>query len=76
MVLASTDRPPLEGDVMTWADAARLPLALLTPDMRIHHQVIDNAFDESGVTVETDSPSPTARHPPCRRAVLHDVQQQ
>ena len=57
MVLASADQLP-EGDVMTWADAAKLPLALLTPDMRIR-QVIDNAFLEGGVAVspqvETDS---------------------
>jgi DNA-binding transcriptional LysR family regulator len=58
VVLASADRLPPERDVMTWADAAHLPLALLTPDMRIR-QVIDNAFEQSGVTVrpqvETDS---------------------
>ena len=58
VVLASVDRLPLEGDVMTWADAAQLPLALLTPNMRIR-RVIDNAFEQSGVTVrpqvETDS---------------------
>jgi DNA-binding transcriptional LysR family regulator len=57
IVLASADQLPA-GDVMTWADAAQLPLALLTPDMRIR-QVIDTAFAESGVTVspqvETDS---------------------
>jgi DNA-binding transcriptional LysR family regulator len=57
IVLGSADQLP-EGDVMTWADAAQLPLALLTPDMRIR-QVIDNAFVESGVAVspqvETDS---------------------
>jgi DNA-binding transcriptional LysR family regulator len=43
---------------MRWADAARLPLALLTPDMTIR-QVIDRAFAECGATVnpqlETDS---------------------
>jgi DNA-binding transcriptional LysR family regulator len=43
---------------MTWAAAAQLPLALLTPNMRIR-RVIDNAFEQSGVTVrpqvETDS---------------------
>jgi DNA-binding transcriptional LysR family regulator len=43
---------------MTWADAAQLPLALLTPDMRIR-QVIDKAFAQSGALVtpqvETDS---------------------
>jgi DNA-binding transcriptional LysR family regulator len=57
IVLASADQLP-EGDVMTWADAAQLPLALLTRDMRIR-QVIDNAFVQSGVAVspqvETDS---------------------
>jgi DNA-binding transcriptional LysR family regulator len=43
---------------MKWADAAQLPLALLTPDMTIR-QVIDRAFADSGATVtpqlETDS---------------------
>jgi DNA-binding transcriptional LysR family regulator len=43
---------------MRWADAARLPLALLTPDMTIR-QVIDRAFADCGATVtpqlETDS---------------------
>ena len=43
---------------MSWADAAQLPLALLTPDMRIR-QIIDKAFAKSGVAVtpqvETDS---------------------
>jgi DNA-binding transcriptional LysR family regulator len=58
IVLASSDLTMPEGDTMTWADAGELPLALLTPDMRIR-QVIDNAFKLSGVTVapmvETDS---------------------
>jgi hypothetical protein len=35
---------------MSWTQAARLPLALLTPDMRIR-KVIDNAFEQNGVTV-------------------------
>ncbi len=43
---------------MTWNEAAQLPLALLTPDMRIR-QVIDKAFADNGVVVtpqmETDS---------------------
>jgi DNA-binding transcriptional LysR family regulator len=43
---------------MRWADAARLPLALLTPDMSVR-QVIDRAFADCGATVvpqlETDS---------------------
>jgi DNA-binding transcriptional LysR family regulator len=57
IVLASADQLPVS-EVMTWADAAKLPLALLTPDMRIR-QVIDTAFVEAGVAVspqvETDS---------------------
>jgi DNA-binding transcriptional LysR family regulator len=43
---------------MTWADAARLPLALLTPDMAVR-QVVDRAFADNGAMVtprlETDS---------------------
>lgn len=43
---------------ITWAEAAQLPLALLTPDMRFR-QFIDKAFASSGATaapqVETDS---------------------
>jgi DNA-binding transcriptional LysR family regulator len=43
---------------MRWADAARLPLALLTPNMAVR-QVVDRAFADNGATVtpqlETDS---------------------
>jgi len=43
---------------LTWPEAASLPLALLTPDMR-DRQMIDGAFAEHGLTVtpqvETDS---------------------
>ncbi len=43
---------------ITWAEAAQLPLALLTPDMRFR-QFIDKAFASSGALatpqVETDS---------------------
>ena len=43
---------------ITWAEAAQLPLALLTPDMRFR-QAIDKAFASSGAVaapqVETDS---------------------
>jgi DNA-binding transcriptional LysR family regulator len=58
MVLASGDQLVPPTGTMTWTDAAQLPLALLTPDMRIR-QVIDSAFADSGVVVtpqvETDS---------------------
>ena len=58
IVLASADRLLPPGPTMTWADAAQLPLALLTPDMRIR-QVIDESFAEIGIVatpqVETDS---------------------
>ncbi|MCI2415918.1 LysR family transcriptional regulator [Saccharopolyspora sp. K220] len=58
MVLASGDHLTPQTDTMRWADAAQLPLALLTSDMRIR-QVIDSAFADSGVEVtpqvETDS---------------------
>jgi DNA-binding transcriptional LysR family regulator len=57
-VLAPSNQPIPDGNSMTWAEAAQLPLALLTPDMRIR-TVIDNAFKQNGVTVrprvETDS---------------------
>jgi DNA-binding transcriptional LysR family regulator len=58
IVLASSDQLPPHTNTMTWKEAAQLPLALLTHDMRIR-QVIDKAFAESGVVVtpqmETDS---------------------
>jgi DNA-binding transcriptional LysR family regulator len=58
MVLASSDQLVPSTDTMTWTEAAQLPLALLTPDMRIR-QAIDEAFAENGVAVnpqvETDS---------------------
>lgn len=58
VVLASGDHLTPQAHTMTWADAAQLPLALLTPDMRIR-RVIDKAFAESGAMatpqVETDS---------------------
>ncbi|MCW2689597.1 MAG: cynR 3 [Mycobacterium sp.] len=58
VVLVSGDHLMPQGNVMSWADAAQLPLALLTPNMRIR-RVIDKAFADNGVSVtpqvETDS---------------------
>lgn len=58
MLLAAADQLLPQSDTLTWAEASQLPLALLTPDMRIR-QVIDAAFTRSGVSVipqvETDS---------------------
>jgi DNA-binding transcriptional LysR family regulator len=50
VLLASDDRLLPRNPVATWAQAAQLPLALLTPDMRIR-QVIDKAFAHSGIAV-------------------------
>lgn len=50
---------------VTWAEAAGLPLALLTPDMRFR-QFIDGAFAASGIVatpqVETDSVASLCAH--------------
>ncbi len=50
---------------ITWAEAAQLPLALLTPDMRFR-QFIDKAFASSGAVaspqVETDSVASLSAH--------------
>jgi DNA-binding transcriptional LysR family regulator len=58
VIVAPHDRLMPRTPVMRWADAAQLPLALLTSDMRIR-QVIDAACAGSGVElrprVETDS---------------------
>jgi DNA-binding transcriptional LysR family regulator len=58
VVVTCDDRLIPRNMVMTWAEAAQLPLALLPPGMRIR-QVIDKAFAEGGIEpnphVETDS---------------------
>ncbi|OBC04572.1 LysR family transcriptional regulator [Mycobacterium sp. 852013-50091_SCH5140682] len=58
VLLVSGDQVASSVRTMTWAEAAQLPLALLTPDMRFR-QFIDKAFAESGAVatpqVETDS---------------------
>ena len=58
VLLAPADMLPASTSTLRWADAAQLPLALLTPDMR-DRQVIDAAFADHAITiapqVETDS---------------------
>ncbi|MFF2847341.1 LysR family transcriptional regulator [Streptomyces sp. NPDC058001] len=58
VLLAPEDRLRPGIRTMTWAEAAQLPLALLTEDMRIR-QVLDGALARNGVAVtaqvETDS---------------------
>ena len=57
-LLLASDQLVNQAAPMTWAEAARLPLALLTPDMSVR-QVIDRVFAGGGVAVssqlETDS---------------------
>lgn len=58
VLLSPTDMLPSAATTMSWEDAAQLPLALLTPEMR-DRQIIDGAFAEHAISVspqvETDS---------------------
>ena len=58
VLLAPADMLPSGASTLGWPDAAQLPLALLTADMR-DRQIIDKAFAGHGITVtpqvETDS---------------------
>ncbi|HUH71433.1 MAG TPA: LysR family transcriptional regulator [Mycobacterium sp.] len=58
VLLSPTDMLPSGASTLTWPEAAQLPLALLTADMR-DRQIIDEAFAAHAVTVtpqvETDS---------------------
>jgi DNA-binding transcriptional LysR family regulator len=58
VLLSPNDMLPANTSTLRWPDAAQLPLALLTPDMR-DRQVIDEAFNHHAITVrpqvETDS---------------------
>jgi DNA-binding transcriptional LysR family regulator len=53
------------GASVSWAEAAELPLCLLTPDMQ-HRRIVDGAFGAAGVTpapaVETNSVSTLVAH--------------
>ena len=58
VLLAAADMLPSGASTLRWPDAAQLPLALLTADMR-DRQIIDEAFEGHGIAVtpqvETDS---------------------
>ncbi len=58
VLLSPADMLPAGATTMAWPEAAQLPLALLTPDMR-DRQMIDQAFAGHDITVtpqvETDS---------------------
>ena len=58
VLLSPADMLPSGASTLTWPEAAQLPLALLTTDMR-DRQIIDKAFAEHAITVtpqvETDS---------------------
>jgi DNA-binding transcriptional LysR family regulator len=58
VLLAPADMLPSGATTLTWPEAARLPLALLTSDMR-DRQIIDKAFADQSISVtpqvETDS---------------------
>jgi DNA-binding transcriptional LysR family regulator len=58
VLLAPADMLPSGATTLAWPDAAQLPLALLTPDMR-DRQMIDRAFAGHSISVtpqvETDS---------------------
>ncbi|WP_078917209.1 LysR family transcriptional regulator [Streptomyces sp. NRRL S-813] len=65
VLLVSGDHLAPAKPTITWAEAARLPLALLTPDMRFR-QFIDDAFAGCGAVaapqVETDSVASLCAH--------------
>jgi DNA-binding transcriptional LysR family regulator len=58
VLLSSADMLPSGASTLTWPEAAQLPLALLTAEMR-DRQIIDKAFAEHAISVtpqvETDS---------------------
>jgi DNA-binding transcriptional LysR family regulator len=60
VLISPADMLPAGTSTMRWSDAAQLPLALLTQDMRVR-QIIDATFADHGITVspqiETDSVS-------------------
>lgn len=65
VLLVSAKQPVPAAPTITWAEAAQLPLALLTPDMRFR-QFVDDAFASVGLTVtpqvEADSVASLCAH--------------
>ncbi len=57
-LLLAADHPLAKRDSVTWEDAAKIPLCLLTPDMQ-HRRIIDGLLGASGnetaPTLESDS---------------------
>jgi DNA-binding transcriptional LysR family regulator len=57
-LLLAADHPLAKRDAVTWEDAAKIPLCLLTPDMQ-HRRIIDGLLGASGnqstPTLESDS---------------------
>ena len=49
MLLSPTALAPRKKGTVTWAEAAALPLSLLTPDMR-NRRIIDEVFKSVGVS--------------------------
>ena len=58
LVVSRNDRSPSINGTISWAEAARLPLALLTPDMQ-NRRILDDAFASAGaapsVMIESDT---------------------
>jgi len=57
-LLVAADMPLGNREKVTWADVAKIPLCLLTPDMQ-HRRIIDRLIRETGIepniTLESDS---------------------
>jgi DNA-binding transcriptional LysR family regulator len=57
-LLVAADMPLGNREKVTWADVAKIPLCLLTPDMQ-HRRIIDRLIHETGIepniTLESDS---------------------
>ena len=65
LLLAAVGRRARRSATVGWAEAATLPLCLLTPDMQ-HRRIVDSAFAGAGATpepvVETNSVATLLAH--------------